>query len=98
MSTLAMQERDFFHYNFYNSFNLAQSHDFSKCNNGKDSLEAEERLVRQHNLLKGSKITNKNCHYIPFNSPKDEWNKQFPINDLNLGQKMFNIQTKRRFN
>ena len=95
MSRLAIQERDRSHFHFYNSFNNAQSSDFSKC--GKQDFEIEDRLVRQHNLLKGSKITNKNCHYTPFRSEKDEWYSQFE-DGPDLSEKVFDIQTKRRFN
>ena len=93
MSKLAIEERNNNHFRFHNVFNHPDSTDFSKCN--ETSIEVEDRLVRSHNLLKGTKITNKNCHYTPFRSPNDKWIRQFenPVFD----DKLFNIQTKNRF-
>ena len=93
MSRLAIEKRDENHYRFHNILNKPDSTDFSKCDD--NIMEIEERLVRSHNLLKGTKITNKNCHYTPFRSSSDQWVNQFsnPVFD----NKPFNIQTKNRF-
>lgn len=96
MSRLAMKERDINFIRFSNCFKYQQSHDISKCNGESEGEKVvEERFLQQNNLLKGSKITNKNCHYIPFRSSTDEWVNQFPTS-LNFGDEIFNIQSKKR--
>lgn len=89
MSKLAIKERDMWHYNFGNILNNPQS--ISRCvNNGEeDDIASEER----HNIIKGVRITNKNCYYQRYHSDKGDWMNQFNENVTNNN---FLVNTKRR--
>ena len=82
MTQLAIKERDYNHYNFATAITTP-------------SPLIVPDADKEHNVLRGLLITNKNCYFKRPEYNRGEWEGQFHISYPFDKESMFNVQTKR---